>query len=209
MRVLVACEYSGIVRDAFTAAGHDAMSCDLRPSETPGPHYQGNIFDVLQDEWDLMIAHPPCTYLANSGVRWLYDPRPKFARRWEQLEEGARFFRRLLDADVPRIAVENPTMHGHGKRRVGQDPSQKIHPWQFGHGETKATYLWLLNLPPLVPTNIVDGREARVHNMAPSPDRQKERSRFFPGIAAAMADQWGNLPVLGSRVPADLELAID
>lgn len=189
-RVLVACEFSGIVRDAFIAAGHDAMSCDLLPTERPGPHYQGSVFEVIAAGWDLMIAHPPCTYLANSGVRWLYGGKGAVRddHRWHQMEAAAFFFRHLLAADVPRVAVENPIMHRHAGIRK---PDQIIQPWMFGHGETKATCLWLKGLPLLVPTNIVPERVQRVHNMAPGPDRWKERSRTLPGIAAAMAEQWG------------------
>lgn len=186
MRVLVACEYSGIVRDAFTAQGHHAMSADLLPTESPGPHYQGDVLDVLGDGWDLMVAHPPCTYLANSGVRWLHE-RPE---RWAKLDDGAAFFRALLDAPVPRIAVENPVPHKYAVERIGRKYDQTIQPYEFGHPESKRTCLWLEGLPPLVPTNVVNGREQRVWKMAPGPDRQKERSRFYSGIAQAMAGQW-------------------
>lgn len=191
-KILVACEFSGTVRDAFTRAGHHAVSCDLLPSETPGEHYQGDIFDILhQEKWDLMIAHPPCTYLAASGARWLYDPRPQFADRWEQLRDGAKFFTELLNADIPRIAMENPAMM---LKHTGIRPAdQRLQPWQYGHAETKGVWLWLKNLSPLTPTNLVEGREARVHRMAPGPERQKERSRFFRGIADAMAQQWGSV----------------
>ncbi len=181
MRVLIACEYSGTVRDAFLARGHDAMSCDLLPTENPGPHYQGDVRDVLGDGWDLMIAHPPCTHLAVSGARWFKD---------KQVEQGEAldFVRLLLEAPIPRIALENPISIISSRIRK---PDQIIQPWQFGHGETKATCLWLRNLPKLTPTQIVNGREARVHRMAPGPDRWKERSRTYAGIAAAMAAQWG------------------
>jgi len=183
MRVLVACEFSGIVRDAFIAAGHDAVSCDLLPSERPGPHWRGDIRPILRWDWDLLIAHPPCTYLAVSGARWM-------ALRPAQTEEALKFVRRLLEADIPRIALENPISIISSRIRK---PDQIIQPWMFGHGETKATCLWLKGLPKLVPTDIVDGREARVHRMPPGPDRWKERSRTLPGIAAAMAEQWGSL----------------
>jgi hypothetical protein len=183
MRVLIACEYSGAVRDAFRAAGHDAMSCDLLPSEVPGPHYQGDVRDVLGDGWDLMVAHPPCTHLAVSGARWF---REKQAEQAEALD----FVRLLLEAPIPRIAVENPVSIISTRIRK---PDQVIQPWQYGHGETKATCLWLKNLPALKPTQIVDGREARVHRMPPGPNRWKERSRTYAGIAGAMADQWGCL----------------
>lgn len=181
MKVLVACEFSGTVRDAFTARGHYAMSCDLLPTESPGPHYQGDVRDVLNDWWDLMIAHPPCTRLAVSGARWWP------AKQAEQAE-AIEFVRMLMAAPIDRIAVENPI----GKLSSAiRKPEQIIQPWQFGHGETKATCLWLKNLPPLHPTKIVEGREARIHRMPPSADRWKLRSLTYPGIAAAMADQWG------------------
>jgi len=184
MNVLVACEFSGIVRDAFAARGHDAFSCDTLPSERPGLHILGDVREILYNcEWDLMIAHPPCTYLAVSGARWFKDRQP------EQLD-ALSFVRELLNAPIERIALENPISVISSKVRK---PDQIIQPWQFGHGETKATCLWLKNLPPLVPTDIVDGREARVHKMPPGPDRWRERSRTFTGIAAAMADQWGAL----------------
>jgi site-specific DNA-cytosine methylase len=183
MRVLVACEYSGVVRDAFIAAGHDAMSCDLLPTEKPGPHHQGDVRDIIGDGFDLMVAHPPCTHLAVSGARWFQEKQAEQA-------EALAFVRFLLDAPIPRIALENPVSIISSRIRK---PTQIIQPWQFGHGETKATCLWLQNLPPLVPTNVVEGREARVHRMPPGPDRWKERSRTFTGIAAAMAAQWGDL----------------
>ena len=186
LRVLVACEFSGTVRDAFRALGHDAMSCDLLPSERPGPHYQGDVRDVLGAGWDLMVAHPPCTHLAVSGARWFA------AKRGEQ-EEALAFVRLLLDAPIPRIALENPVSVISSRIRK---PDQTIQPWQFGHGEVKRTCLWLRGLPPLVPTDIVEGREARVWKMGPSPERWRERSRTFPGIAAAMAEQWGSTAVL-------------
>ena len=184
MNVLVACDFSGVVRDAFIRAGHAAVSCDLLPSESSaGPHYEGDVFDLFADyEWDLMIAHPPCTHLAVSGARWFKDKQQEQA-------EALDFVRRLLNAPVPRIALENPISIISSRIRK---PDQIIQPWQFGHGETKATCLWLKNLPLLTPTNIVDGREARVHRMAPGPDRWRERSRTFPGIAEAMANQWGD-----------------
>jgi hypothetical protein len=182
VKVLVACEYSGTVRDAFRAAGHDAMSCDLLPTDVPGPHYQGDVRDVLGDGWDLMIAHPPCTHLAVSGARWFH------LKRQEQAE-ALDFVRLLMDAPIPRIAVENPVSVISSRIRK---PDQIIQPWQFGHGETKATCLWLKGLPALKPTNVVDGREARVHRLPPSADRWKIRSATYAGIAAAMADQWGD-----------------
>jgi hypothetical protein len=181
MRVLVACEYSGTVRDAFRARGHDAMSCDLLPTEKPGPHYQGSVLGILDDGWDLMIAHPPCTHLAVSGARWWQD-------KLVQQAEALAFVRALMDAPIPRIAIENPISKISTAIRK---PDQIVQPWQFGHGETKATCLWLKGLPKLVPTQIVGGREARIHKMSPSPDRWKERSRTYQGIADAMASQWG------------------
>lgn len=182
MRVLVACEFSGTVRDAFRERGHDAVSCDLLPTEKPGPHIQGDVLTVLGDGWDLMVAHPPCTHLAVSGARWFKD---KAAEQAMALD----FVRSLLDAPIERIALENPVSVISTKIRK---PDQVVHPWQFGHGETKATCLWLKGLPTLVPTCIVDGREARVHRMPPGENRWRERSRTYPGIAAAMADQWGS-----------------
>jgi hypothetical protein len=187
VRVLVACEFSGIVRDAFIAAGHDAVSCDLLPSERPGPHFIGDVLDLLVPFWngyyDLLIAHPPCTYLAVSGARWMKD-RP------QETADALAFVRALLDAPVPRIALENPVSIISSRIRK---PDQIVQPWWFGHGEVKATCLWLKNLPKLVPTDIVDGRTPRVHFASPGPDRWKERSRTLTGIAAAMAAQWGSV----------------
>ena len=197
MRVLVGCEFSGIVRDAFTARGHSAMSCDTLPTESdPINHWQGDVMDVLDWGWDLAIFHPPCTYLANSGVRWLYKDGEPDEDRWLRMADGAEFFRALLNAPIPRIAVENPIMHKYAREIVGRGPDQYVQPWQYGHPETKATGLWLKNLPKLEPTNIVAGREPRVHHASPGPDRWKERSRTLAGIAEAMADQWGSLGVL-------------
>lgn len=184
MKVLVACEYSGIVRDAFIARGHDAMSCDLLPSETEGPHYQGDVRDVLDYPWDLMVAHPPCTHLSVSGARW-FDEKRADGRQ----QAAVSFFMALARAPIERIAIENPVCV---MSRLWRRPDQVIQPWQYGHGETKATCLWLKGLPRLTPTQIVEGREARVHRMPPSPERWKERSRTFAGIAAAMAGQWGS-----------------
>ena len=180
MRVLVACEFSGTVRDAFRKRGHDAMSCDLLDTEAPGPHYKGDVRDVLHDGWDLMIAHPPCTHLAVSGARW-------FKEKQTEQAEALEFVRVLLDAPIARIALENPISIISSRIRK---PDQIIQPWQFGHGETKATCLWLKNLPLLKPTNIVEGREARVHKMPPSADRWKLRSMTYSGIADAMGEQW-------------------
>lgn len=182
MRVLVACEYSGTVRDAFIARGHDAWSCDLLPTETDGPHIQGDVRQALLDtEWDLMIAHPPCTHLAVSGARWFKDKRQEQA-------EALDFVRLLMDAPVSKICIENPISVISTKIRK---PDQIIQPWMFGHGETKATCLWLKGLPLLAPTRVVEGREARVHRLPPSPDRWKLRSKTYQGIADAMAAQWG------------------
>lgn len=186
LRVLVACEYSGRVREAMRANGAIAWSCDLLPSEDNSPyHYQGNVRDLLDSNWDLMIAHPPCTHLAVSGSRWFKD---KVAKQAEALE----FVRMLMSADIPRIAIENPISVISSKIRK---PDQIIQPWQFGHGETKATCLWLKGLPKLQSTNIVEGREAKVHRMPPGPNRWKDRSRTYQGIADAMAAQWGSCHV--------------
>ena len=183
MKVLVACEYSGRVRDAFIKAGHDAMSCDIEPTDAPGPHYQGSVFDIIDDGWDLMIAHPPCTHLAVSGSRWFKD---KVSEQAIALD----FVKVLLNSSIKKIALENPISVISSKIRK---PDQIIQPWQYGHGETKATCLWLKNLPKLMPTNIVEGREAKIHKMPPSPNRWKLRSITYQGIADAMAQQWGNL----------------
>lgn len=189
MKVLVACEYSGVVRNAFIKWGHDAISCDLLPTDqpdpwgNPGPHYQGDVFDIINDGFDLMIAHPPCTDLAVSGARW-FEQKRKDGRQQKSID----FFMKLINADIPKIAVENPVCI---MSSIYRKPDQVIQPWQFGHGETKATCLWLKNLPLLKPTNIVEGREQRIHKMPPSPDRWKLRSQTFQGIADAMAEQWG------------------
>lgn len=195
MKVLVACEYSGAVRDAFTAAGHDAMSCDLLPTDAPGPHYQGDVLDILDAGWDLLIAHPPCTYLTLAGARWLYSEPD----RWRHMIDGATFFRRLLEARIPRVAVENPIMHGWAAKIIGRRQAQVVQPWMFGHPERKATALWLKNLPRLEPTNDVQQHmltlpmreQHRMHYLPPTADRWKLRSATYPGIAAAMAEQWG------------------
>ena len=182
-RVLVACEFSGVVRDAFIAKGHHAVSCDLLETEKEGPHLLGDVLDAIYfwtDPWDLMIAHPPCTHLAVSGARWFKE------KRTEQ-DEALRFVQRLMNAPIPRICIENPISIISSRIRK---PDQIIQPWMFGHGETKATCLWLKNLPLLTPTNIVEGRHPRVHHASPGPDRWKERSRTLKGIAEAMADQW-------------------
>jgi len=183
MKVLIACEYSGRVRDAFIEAGHEAMSCDLLPTDSEGPHYQGDVLDILNNGWDLMIAHPPCTHLAVSGARYFAVKKASGVQ-----DEALNFVRLLMDADIPKIAIENPISIISSQIRK---PDQIIQPWQFGHGETKATCLWLKNLPLLKPTDIVQGREPKVHKMPPSPDRWKLRSTTYQGIANAMANQWG------------------
>jgi hypothetical protein len=196
MRVLVGCEFSGIVRDAFLRAGHDAYSCDLIETERPGPHYQCDVRDILGLGWDMLIAHPPCQYLSLSGAQWLYNPdKSRNEDRWRNMQAGAELFRDLLNSGIPRIAIENPVMHGHAKQIVGRYFSQVIHPWQFGHGETKRTCLWLRGLPMLEPTNIVEGRHPRCQNEWNGPDRWKRRSRTYTGIAEAMAQQWSHVPV--------------
>jgi len=201
-KILIACEYSGRVRNAFLAKGHDATSCDILPTESPGPHYQGDVMDIINDGWDMMIAFPPCTYLANSGVRWLY-PSTKYldiakvqrgTQRWKDLIDGAVFYRDIAHAEIEKIVMENPIMHGWGQKIIGTLDDflcQIIQPWMFGHGETKATQLQVKGLPLLKPTNIVDGREARIHKMSPGPNRGKDRALILPGIANAFAEQWG------------------
>jgi len=190
MKVLVACEFSGIVREAFNKLGHNAWSCDLLDTEIPGKHIKGDVLRILDEEWDLMISHPPCTHLAVSGARW-------FKYKQKEQAEALDFVRTLLNAPIPRIALENPVSVISSKIRK---PDQYIQPWMFGHGETKKTGLWLKNLPLLKPSNIVDGREGRVWKMTPGPDRWKERSRTLQGIADAMADQWGSLSVNTKQV---------
>jgi hypothetical protein len=189
MRVLVACEFSGVVRRAFTSRGHDAWSCDLLPaSDGSLNHLQCDVLTVLDRGWDLMIAHPPCTHLAVSGARWFP------AKRADGRQQAAiEFFMRIVEAPIHYKATENPVCI---MSSIYRKPDFIYHPWWFGHGETKATCIWSENLPALVPTNIVEGREARVHRMPPSPDRWAKRSETLPGPAEAMADQWGSLPVL-------------
>lgn len=186
MKVLVACEFSGIVREAFKARGHDAWSLDILPTEIPGNHFQDFLYtdkiDYLQAGWDMVIAHPPCTRLASSGARWMT------AETWKERWEAIKFFMHIVEAPVPKICIENPIGI---MSTVYRKPDQIIQPWQFGHGETKATCLWLKGLPKLIPTNIVEGREARIHRMPPSENRGKDRSRTYKGIAEAMAAQWG------------------
>lgn len=181
-KVLIACEYSGTVRDAFIAMGHKAMSCDLLPTDVSGPHYQGDVFDIINDGWDLMIAHPPCTHLAVSGARHFEAKKASGVQ-----DEALAFVQALLDAPIDCIALENPISIISSRIRK---PDQIIQPWQYGHGETKATCLWLKNLPKLIPTDIVVGREAKVHKMPPGPLRWKLRSTTYKGIAQAMASQW-------------------
>lgn len=197
MRVLVACEFSGIVRDAFLERGHDAWSCDLLPAERgSNRHFICDVREVFNDGWDLlMVAHPPCTRLCNSGVRWLSKPPTgkTLDDMQRELVEGTGLFSDCWNAPIERICIENPVMHKHAKALIRnyEDFAQSVQPWQFGDGEIKRTCLWLKNLPKLTATNVVEGRVARVHRMPPGPERQKERSRFFPGIAQAMAAQWG------------------
>ena len=186
MRVLVACEYSGRVREAFRKIGHDVMSCDLLDAEDSSQyHYKGDVLGILSGGWDLMIAHPPCTHLAVSGARHFAAKRENGSQ-----QEALDFVKTLMDAPIERICIENPISIISSRIRK---PDQIIQPWMFGHGETKATCLWLKNLPLLRPTSVVEGREARVHRMPPGPDRWKERSRTYEGIAEAMANQWGVL----------------
>lgn len=196
MRVLVSCEYSGKVREAFRKKGHDAWSCDLLPADDSSPyHYQGDVSDIINDGWDLLVGHPPCTYLCNSGVSWLHkDPS-----RWDKMCDGAEFFKMLWKSDIPRIAVENPIMHKYAKDIIGDQQTQTVQPWMFGHAESKATCLWLKGLEPLTATNNVKEewkslpkKEAqRLHMLPPSKDRWKLRSETYQGIADAMAEQWG------------------
>ena len=186
MKVLVSCEYSGRVRDAFRELGHDAMSCDLLPTDVPGPHYQGDMFDVIDYPWDLLIAHPPCTHLSVSGSRHFE------VKRLDGRQQAAvSFFMQIVrrSAHIPRVAIENPVCI---MSSMWRKPDQIIQPWMFGHGETKATCLWLKGLPELRPTDIVEGREARIHKLPPSEDRWKIRSVTYAGIAQAMANQWGS-----------------
>lgn len=205
MKVLIACEFSGTVRDAFRRRGHDAWSCDLLPTDIEGQHIQGNVLDILDQDWDLMIAHPPCTYLANSGVQHLWEKRKKEngknIKRWEQMEEGRQFFMKLLNAPIPRIAVENPVPHGYAEL---PKYTQYVQPYYFGEEAQKKTCLWLKNLPLLQPTNIVgkgeqyftkEGRPngSKWYQLPPSVDRWKHRSKTFQSIANAMAEQWSNL----------------
>lgn len=207
LNILIACEFSGIVRTAFEERGWNAISCDLLPTELPGKHFQCDVFGCLHkhNRWDLLIAHPPCTYLANSGVRWLYGPDgERIEERWCEVKKGALFFKKLWEQSIPHIAIENPVMHKYAReiifgKRQTRKPDNVLQPWMFGHTQVKATCLWTRNLPKLVPTNNVReetmalpyGERAKVHYASPGPDRWKERSRTLPGLAKAMADQWG------------------
>lgn len=224
-RVLVACEYSGIVRDAFAARGWDAWSCDLLPSERPeGQHIVGDVRDVLKwYKWDLVIAHPPCTYLSNSGAKHLYVGKTKAdkqalgyirdAERWENMEEAAEFFNIFLNTGLPHVAVENPVMHGHGIERVGGRATQFVQPYHFGHTESKRTGLRLIGLPKLQHTNDVTrlfkslpkSETHKVHRASPGPNRWKDRSRTYPAIAQAMADQWG--PFIEAKIAEEGKIA--
>jgi len=204
MKILIACEYSGAVRDSFIKQGHDVMSCDLLPTDSPGSHYQGSVFDVLNDGWDMMIAHPPCTYLAVSGNRWLYNKdKTRNEERWKNREEGLDFVRALMDAPIEKIAIENPVSCISSEIRK---PDQIIQPWQFGDEAQKTTCLWLKNLPKLKPTKIVEKGEFTTFKSGKrhpkwyadalataktKAERQKLRSKTFQGIADAMAEQWG------------------
>lgn len=196
MRVLVACEFSGTVRDAFIARGHEAVSCDLLPSEAGGAHHEGSVLEILDGGWDLMVAHPPCTHLAVSGARW-------FKEKVQEQKDALDFVSSLMNAPIPKIAIENPISIISTKIRR---PDQVIQPWWFGHGETKATCLWLKGLPILHPTHTVEGREAKVHRMAPGPDRWKLRSMTYSGIAKAMAAQWGDGDMTGCEPGAQFSM---
>lgn len=186
MKVLIACEFSGIVREAFKEKGHDAWSCDLLPTEIPGQHRQEDVTTVLQEPWDLVIAHPPCTRLANLGVRWLHE-----RDLWDDMKKDAEFFVLCLNANAPMVAVENPIPHKYAVEIIGRKYDFTVQPYEHGDPYTKRTCFWVKNLPPLVPTNIVEERYPKSWLESPSPDRWKNRSRTYPGIAKAMADQWG------------------
>ncbi len=187
MKVLVGCEFSQRITRAFRKRGHDAFSCDLLPTEgNPAWHIINDVRNLLKEKIDIFIVHPECTRLCNSGVRWL-DERDL----WEEMRESALFFKLMLDADIPKICVENPIPHKYALKIIGRKYDQIIQPWMFGHPETKATCLWLKGLSKLQPTNIVEGRTQRVFLESPSPDRWKNRSRTYQGIAEAMAQQWG------------------
>lgn len=202
LRVLVACEYSGRVRDAFLARGHDAMSCDLLPTEVPGPHHLGDIREVLEQGWDLLVGHPPCTRLTNAGVRWLHQPPAgkTVEEMWADMHTAAAFYRLLRDAPIPKKAIENPVMHGYARQLVKPGPRQIVQPWWFGDPAFKATGFELIGLPDLKPTNKLTPPKpgtaehkawSKVHLEPPGPDRWKNRSRTLPGIASAIASQFG------------------
>ena len=204
MRILVACEYSGRVRDAFLRAGHEAMSCDIRDTDAEGPHYKGDVRDVLYDGWDLLIAHPPCTRLTNAGVRWLHVAPPGKTKQqmWEELDAASEFYLTLRNAPISLKCVENPVMHCYASERIKPGTRQVVQPWWFGEQAFKATGLELIGLPPLVATNKLSPptpgtdehkRWSWIHRMPPGPNREKMRSLTFPGIAEAMAAQWGGL----------------
>jgi hypothetical protein len=188
IKILISCEQSGRVRDAFINRGFNAISCDIEASESDlGKHITGNVMNLINEEWDLVIAHPPCTYLCNSGVRWLRTQ----PGRWAKMVSGAKFFKAHYRFKTSRLVIENPIPHKYALKIIGKKYSQIIQPWQFGHGETKATCLWVQGLPLLKPSNVVAGREARIHRLPPSPTRSKMRSVTYQGIADAMAEQWG------------------
>ncbi|KKL79059.1 hypothetical protein LCGC14_2018630 [marine sediment metagenome] len=187
MRVLIACEFSQIVTRAFRDKGHEAYSCDILATEgNPEWHIQGDVLEILDDGWDLMMAFPPCTRLCNSGVRWLRE-----RNLWDEMRKAAEFFKRLLKSPIKKACIENSIPHKYAIKEIGRRYDQIIQPWQFGHGESKATCLWLNNLPPLMATKIMTGREQRIYNMPKTPDRGHKRSVIFQGIADAMAEQWG------------------
>jgi len=187
MKILIACEYSGRVRDAFIAAGHDAVSADLLESEAPGPHIQGDVLPLLRERWDLVIAHPPCTRLCNSGVRWLHE-----RNLWDDMKEGAEFFLECLNANAAKVAVENPVMHKYAVEIIGRKHDFSLQPYEHGEPHTKRTCFWTKGLPPIMPTNVISERAATVHKASPGPNRWKERSRTYDGVARAMAQTWGN-----------------
>ena len=228
MKVLIACEYSGAVRDAFIKQGHDAMSCDLLPTDVPGPHYQGSVTDILNDGWDLMIAHPPCTYLTVTGNKWFYHPEdkhlepkdrrphPRFPNRKQQREEAAEFFMMLWEASIPRVAIENPVGY---MSTYFRKPDQYVQPYEYGDAERKRTGLWMRGLPKLKPTNIVEpvvikykngrGTDSKWHMdtmKLPPHERMKARSKTFQGIADAMAEQWGRKLCPLHQLPRQMEL---
>ena len=186
--ILIACEFSGIVRNAFIKAGFDAISCDLLDTEKPGPHIKGNVTKHLRSPWQMVIAHPPCTRLANSGVRWLHE-----RNLWRELDVAADFFQQCLNANAQYIAVENPVMHKYAVKRIGRKQDFCIQPWQFGEPYTKRTCFWTQNLPALTPTKIVSERYPEVHKASPGPQRWMVRSRTYQGIADAMVEQWGKI----------------